>query len=382
MDAGRPVRRTESHALKGLPEDLGEVDVEEFLRGLGIDNVRPEGRGEVRYSCPFEGHAHGDRNASATMNRETTVFHCFGCKRSGNAVSFLMEHMGVGPFVAVRWIRERWGTGPVDVEDGKVLDRIRGVLDASSSQTGENERRNRKLSDIPVHSFGVDWSAVGKAMSSGEDVGSALSYLLRRGLSTDTLASWEIGFDLLSQRLAIPVRDEDGDLVGFKGRAWWEDAQVKYAVLGDREGEPAQYGFGTYEVGLVVFGLDRARDAQALVVCEGELNAIALTQSGVEGAVALGTSWMTGAQELLIRSQGKPVVLFVDPDEAGRRMLRGYENSKGERVPGVVERLNAWVPVSVVSGHAVDPMEMSGNEARRLVLDASSWARTFVSPSR
>jgi hypothetical protein len=76
------------------------------------------------------------------------------------------------------------------------------------------------------------------------------------------------------------------------------------------------YGFDLGDPNAHVFGLHRAR-TRTLVVCEGELNALAVSQAGVPGAVAIGTTTMTPAQRMLLRMHADELVFFYDSDAAG-----------------------------------------------------------------
>ena len=116
--------------------------------------------------------------------------------------------------------------------------------------------------------------------------------MLDRGFTPGDLDDWGIGYDHDSQRITIPVCDADGNLVGFKGRAWRKKAHPKYLVLGDKEGRRERYGFPTFDKSRVVFGLDRAADSvtQKLVLVEGEIDVMSLWVMGIPASGVGGSS--------------------------------------------------------------------------------------------
>jgi len=310
------------------------VDVEELLEALGVENVRRVGE-EVEYSCPFPAHERGDSRPSASMSTEEPYpFHCFGCGAGGTAVSFVSSVEGIPPWTAQRWIKERWGDAfrePEGTMREELEDMFRRVR-----PTGP--RRQVKI-DWPEEIARVNWQRVGMKRDYDE-VPESLSYMLDRGFRPDDLEEWEIGFDTVSDRIAIPVRDEDGDLIGFKGRAWW-DARAKYVVLGgDR------YSFPTYDIGQVLFGLHNCRSGDVVLV-EGELDAIALQLVGFE-ACAAAHARLTPRQASLLRDKAKRLTVFFDDDDAGRRGAQG-----------VVRMLDAYMSIRVVGSHEGDPCSMT-----------------------
>src|SRR3954466_16372698 len=104
-------------AVERNPEWLRHVDITEFLEALDIANIFQAKSDEIAFSCPFPGHSHGDERPSAYMNtgekdwRKATKWTCFGCKRSGNAITFLAEHEHINRMLASARIKERFAPG-------------------------------------------------------------------------------------------------------------------------------------------------------------------------------------------------------------------------------------------------------------------------------
>lgn len=99
------------------PEWLDDVDARDMLEELGVEKIFDAGIDELNYSCPFDGHDHGDSRPSAYMNTGTlnknmnTLFKCHGCGRGGNAISFVSEFQNVTRGRASQWLRERFAPG-------------------------------------------------------------------------------------------------------------------------------------------------------------------------------------------------------------------------------------------------------------------------------
>lgn len=306
------------------------VDVPDLMWHLSVSNVRSASGGEeTNFSCPFDGHSHGDERPSAYMNNETTAWFCWGCKRRGkDCVSFVASVQGVSHTQAQRYLSELYGIEFDDPQGGS----MRAELDA----------RWREPIDLPVavrpteswlRTLEVEWPA--------SFVEPWVDYLYGRGLIRQTLEEWEVGYDYVSQRITFPVRDLDGELVGIKGRAW--DANpVKYLVMGDRD-ESVRYGFKPHEPTEVVYGLHRRRDHKRVVLLEGELNAWACSQVGVERPVAIGMSYLSARHMDLIVREADEVVLFFDPDAAG-----------GQVQKAAIMAFLPFIPTRVVRGHDRD----------------------------
>lgn len=306
--------------------DLKEIDVLEFLTELEIRNISEETETEIRFSCPFPGHLTGDTNPSAYMNRESTAWFCHGCKRKGNALTFVSDLHNLSNPTALRFLRQRWGgefKPPETTLEGEILEYF--------LQQGKPtaEPINYTLQDKVLSDFGINPMALG--------------YMLKRGFTSDPLLKFEIGFDELSRRITIPIFDEVGQLVGFKGRAIDPDNLPKYKVLGG-----SKYGFPRYHTGMVVFGINYVPEAHKdAILVEGELNVVAMHQLGFFNAIALGGSTFTETHARKIIERFETITLLLDSDQAG--------------VAGTLkaaEALEQFMTVKVAPEHDYDPADL------------------------
>jgi DNA primase len=352
-------------------EGVGEVDAEDLLALLGADNVHEVGHDEVGFSCLYvAGHYNGDRNPSAHINRDSLLWRCKGCGRAGNLLELVKTGLphGTTHVEALRWLRESFGETSRKPVGGSLTADLLARLEKARYVPPAPRLPNEAETIGTEGIFRVDWCS---------DHPAADYMLGMRDFDPEVLEGWGIGYDAWTQRVAIPVRDETGILVGFKGRAI-DDRQPKYSLLGDTEDRAPRYGVGygfdMYDHRKVVFGLDRARGGDTLVLCEGELNVIACHAAGVMNAVAPGTTSITNAQLWLLRAHADKLVLFYDSDDAGQNAVWGYTDlGSGKFYPGLVEKISSYFRLYVCDDHEGDAASMAPEEIRSLVVGAHHW---------
>jgi DNA primase len=359
-----------------------QVDVEDLLKRMQVENLTDAGD-ELAFSCPFPGHAHGDTRPSAYMNRSSTLWMCHGCKRRGNVVSFVAELENVSPLKASRWLREKYAPGFKEPESGSMA---KEWLEFEVRPEGMVfEDRNPPLTVTQQRKLvPVVWTYAEESFEDG-NCPVNLEYWFARGFTADTLRTHEFVWDPHTQRICMTVRDEEDNVVGFKGRSSDPDAQPKYLVIGDRRGRN-NYGFEPYKVTHVVYGLHDAKDHtehkpgghHELIVCEGELNAVKMRQHGWKNAVGLPGSELSDVQADLICRYCDRATLIFDSDKAGHTGLWGYDKDDGRHVSGAVEKLCRRISVLVVDEHDADPASMTRDEIDDLLLTAKSAMERWV----
>lgn len=348
--------------------DYSYVDVEDLLPALGV-KIHNVSHMNATFLCPF----HKEHKPSARMSTETTAWLCNGCGEKGrNAVSFLAKIRQFNMSEAKRVLEERYG----------------GSLSAPIDDLESEVRRNLEKREIepevrvtPNEGWIKDFMRAVYAPEVWPDgvppgVFGSFEYMRGRGFSDEILLGWQIGYDWISDRVTIPIRDANGQLVGFKGRAWKSDHIPKYLVLGDAPNRQQRYGFQTYRKSEFVFGLDRCDAAPAtIIVVEGELNVLAMYQHGYSNVVAAaGAEFSARQAELIIeRSNGEAVVFFDDnSDNVRRAQEEGREGVDAGRVGSskVVAALQAQMPVRVVLDAPGDANELDRVMIEDLLMSA------------
>ena len=336
--------------------DPANIEVGDYLECLEIRNISKATDLEYRFSCPFPGHENGDENASAYMNAETTTFFCHGCKMRGNAIHFAAQLLDISPLEAIRLLKERYQPGYLNPDAVSMVEEVRKLREAR----GVRPPSQPILPEETLYRFGVEWERA-KAAHRRQEGFAPCDYMFERGFAWQALAFWGLGYDEISGRITIPVRDEAGNLIGFKGRAWWDSAPPKYLILGDKPNRPARYGWPCYFPSRVVFGAHRIRPDSDLVVCEGELNVIAMWQKTTRFAVAINGSHFTEHHARIIRRVARSVTLFLDSDEAGT-----------EATANMTRLLDPFMPVKIVPPHEGDPADMTSDQIELLLGEARS----------
>jgi DNA primase len=335
-------------------EDLSYINAKDLLESTDIKNIS-ESSGEISFSCPSADHFHGDTSPSARMNSRTTAFLCHSCGAKGNAITFLAWHKSIPETVARRLLEERYGGGVINAGVGDLESLVKKIM---NPEIVEEEKR------IPpneswIETFKVDWR--------GERT-TPIYYMTERGFDPSILNSWQIGYDIISERITIPIRDHEGKLVGFKGRAWRENTIPKYMILGDNRNQ-TRYGFQPYQKSHYVFGLDRwmqnhevIEHGSRAILVEGELNVIAMDQHGFSDGLGIAGSEFSEIQCNLIKSFYKKAILFLDNDKAGE---------KGTKK--VIEMLSPYMPLNIVQNAPGDAVELDKKTVKDLINSAQPY---------
>ncbi len=292
--------------------------------------------------CPF----HSEKTPSFTVSPSKQFYHCFGCGAHGTAIGFLMEHLGLGFRDSVRELAGQVGmTLPDDDDDPQAAQQAQARRSLRQSLIDVLEQANRHYRDRLRESpraidylkgrgltgriaarYGLgyatdDWRGLAAAFPNYDaDPLVQSGLVVARDASGDTLEPASVPgstvarrYDRLRDRITFPIRNVQGELIGFGGR-----------VLGS--GEPKYLNSPEtllFHKGEELYGLHEARAAvqrkgQALIV-EGYLDVIALAQHGIEHAVAtLGTACTDEHVKRLFRHCAQIVFAF-DGDSAGRR---------------------------------------------------------------
>lgn len=297
--------------------------------------------------CPF----HEEKTPSFYVNPERGSFHCFGCNAGGNAFTFLMRMTGQTFPEVVRELAEKVGVVVPESRAARGQDKLAEVNQLAAelfqvvlheSSRGERARKyleDRGLSTETTRRFGLGFAPgdgwVEKLRSRDVSMGD----LKRLGLVSEGRSG---PYPLFRDRLIFPIHDLSGRVIAFGGRAIGETKGPKY--LNSPESP-------LYRKGHHLYGMDLARDEtrkrdQVLLV-EGYMDAIALSQAGMTNAVAVLGTALTADQLRLAKRFASDIVVCFDGDEAGRRAaLRAF--------PLCVDEVDLW-PKAVFLPPGEDP---------------------------
>ena len=332
-------------------------------------------------NCPF----HHEKTPSFNVSPHKQFFHCFGCGKSGNAIDFVMEHEGLLFMDALKRLATKAG---VHLEE-----------EPDDPNARAAKRSRGKLLDLHREASAF----FHELLKTDPQCQHARDYLKSRGFGREMAERWEIGWmpensrvfldwarsrnftgkDLVASglaslkdedrpanglyvrfrdRLMFPIRNEVGDVIAFSGRQLKEDPRSgKYINSPETD---------IFKKSNVLFALDRAKKAilkeKAVILCEGQIDAIACHEGGVENAIApLGTAFPAQHARILKR-YAQTAVLCFDADNAG---VKACERAFRELAPEglsvkVVELPAGDDPDTYLKAHGVDGFRKQVASAR------------------
>jgi DNA primase len=278
--------------------------------------------------CPF----HNEKTPSFTVSPSKEIYKCFGCGRSGNSISFLMEHEKFSYVEALKWLANRYN---VDVEETEQSPEIKIQQQTADSLYILNAFAQKFFSDQLMNS------------EEGQTIG--LSYLQERGFNPSVIEKFQLGYnpslpdafassatenqynpELLQKsglvvtrdgkpldnyrgRIIFPIHSTVGKIAGFGARVIRNnDRSPKYINTPENEiYVKSKLLYGSY------FARQAIDKADECLLVEGYTDVIALHQAGIENVVASGGTSLTPDQLRLIKKYTSNLTILYDGDAAG-----------------------------------------------------------------
>jgi DNA primase len=282
--------------------------------------------------CPF----HSEKTPSFAVHPVKQIYHCFGCGVGGDVFKFVMEMEKISFPEAIRAVAEKCGIAVPEARE------------RSPEQRRENQQRT---SLVEMHHEAAAFFV--QQLNGTPEGRAAKAYLLDRGLDSEAVARFGIGFapsggeallrvmkpkhpekvlevsglfsrdqsgrlyDRFRRRVMFPIANESGKIVAFGGRALGDDLP-KYLNSPETP---------VYTKSNVLYHIDRAKEAIRregfVILVEGYMDAIAVARAGISNVVAsCGTSFAEGQSRLLIKlfpvGAIPRIVINYDPDTAGQ----------------------------------------------------------------
>ncbi len=281
--------------------------------------------------CPF----HNEKTPSFTVSSEKQIYKCFGCGEAGNVISFVMKTRNMAFPEAVKLLGEKVGIVVDDADSpgkssaaNEKFKRMYDINIQAARYFYTNLKRfkapyeylkGRGITDETIKKFGIGFSL--------DNWQGIRSYLKQRGFSEEEIL--ELGlttknekgniYDRFRNRIIFPVFNVSGRVIGFGGRVL-DDSKPKY--LNSPETPIFHKGTNLYGLNLAI----KNNQARTVIMVEGYMDVISLSQQGVTNVVAtLGTALTEGQCKLLKRYIDTVIVSF-DSDVAGQNAtIRGLE---------------------------------------------------------
>ena len=319
-------------------EEIAQVRAATDLVGLISEEVALKKSGN-RWTglCPF----HGEKTPSFSVNAEEGLFYCFGCQKSGDAISWVRERQGLEFIDAVRLLADRAGItlhedagGSDRKERAQLLDAMeravefyhQRLLTSPDASAARSYLRSRGYDGEVVRSFRLgwapdDWDQLARHLKVSnrvlEDAG--LGFTNRRGRAQDFLRA----------RVVFPICDTGGRPIAMGGRILPpapgqpppDRPQPKYKNTSETS---------IYSKRRTLYALNWAKkqvvETGEIIVCEGYTDVIAFFEAGMPRAVATCGTALAEEHFQTMRNFAKRIVLAYDGDAAGQSATgRVYE---------------------------------------------------------
>ena len=322
--------------------------------------------------CPF----HNEKTPSFSVNEEKQMYYCFGCGAGGNTITFLMQKENMTFVEAVKYLAEKAHIS----------------LEEASNTKEERAKINHKNELLEIHTEAARFFYMQLNQPENSKI---LEYLLKRGLKTQTIKHFGIGYapsdytilynhlkqkgyseesllqsglinkskkssilyDRFSDRIMFPIFNLQKRVIAFGGRVLGNE-MPKYL------NSPESILFNK---SVNLYGLNFAKSVahEAYILVEGYMDVIAMHQAGFPQTVAsLGTAF-TSSHAKLLKRYTKEVIIMYDTDNAG-------VNATMRAIP-ILKKEGLKVKVLQLEG-AKDPdeyMKEHGNEKMQALLQES-----------
>lgn len=310
------------------------IDIIEIIGGF----VKLKKRGTNYLGlCPF----HNEKSPSFTVSPSKEIYKCFGCGKSGNTISFLMEHEKYTYVEALKWLATKYN---IEIEETFANPEQR-----LQQQTAE--------SLFIINKFAQEFFA-NILFNEQEGISAGLGYLKERDFREETIRKFQLGYcpengqafsqaaqkqqynpellvksglvvnrderlvDNYRGRVLFPVHNQSGKVIGFGARLIRKnDRAPKYINTPENE---------IYVKSKLLYGMYFARQAidkqNECLLVEGYTDVISLHQAGIENVVASGGTSLTVDQLRLIRKYTHNLTIIYDGDAAGvKAAMRGLD---------------------------------------------------------
>ena len=317
-----------------IQQILGRIDIIDVVGGF----VKLKKRGTNYLGlCPF----HNEKTPSFTVSPAKEIYKCFGCGRSGNTISFIMEHEKSSYVDALKWLANRYN---IEIEETFATDEQRQQQQSADSLYIINNFAQEFFSKTLFET------------EEGQDIG--LSYLKERGFREDVIIKFKLGYspeqrdaftkeaiakqysqelllktglvvnrndqlmDNYRGRIIFPIHNTSGKVLGFGARILkTTDKAPKYINTPENE---------IYVKSKILYGSYFARQAidkaDECLLVEGYTDVVSLHQAGIENVVASGGTSLTQDQLRLVRKYSNNLTIIYDGDAAGiKAALRGLD---------------------------------------------------------
>ncbi len=350
-------------------EKIEEIKKQADIVGLISQYIQLKKVGKnFRALCPF----HSEKEPSFYVSPDKGIFYCFGCKKGGNAINFLMEYEKLDFPTAVKKLAKSLGI-EIDTTRGLKYKELYEVnelacqfyvlcLSKEIGKRGRSYLRERKINLNKLADFRLGYApSSGGLVTFMRQKGVSLESLDKVGLISRAASGRNVNREIFRDRLIFPIFNVSGRIIGFGGRSIDDYAKPKYLNSPETP---------IFKKGEILYGLFQSKDnlrvkGESLLV-EGYFDLLSLYQKGVKNVCApLGTS-LTEHQAVLMSRFSKKVNILFDGDLSGiKAALRAIGILINAQVDVFVTSLpNNTDPDTFVNQSGVDELKKTIDEAQ------------------
>lgn len=262
--------------------------------------------------CPF----HSEKTPSFSVNCDNNLFYCFGCGATGDVIQFVSDTEGLDFKQAMISLAERYGVELiVSKSDEEAPDSLCNIMEKAALWLSSRLQESKIALDY-LHNRGISDSTIKRFRLGYVPSAGIKTYLLSLGISVERIRDVGLlskgGQDCLYNRIAFPICNSIGKVISFGGRSLSPEHTPKYlnsaenALFKKRE---SMYGFHLAQ--------GTAKKQGKMVVVEGYIDVLILSQLGVHNAIGLLGTAMTEYHLKSIWSTVPEIIVWMDGDYAG-----------------------------------------------------------------
>ena len=366
---------------KGFPTDwLYQLKQKSNIVSIIERYVRLEKKGRKYWGCcPF----HSEKTPSFSVSEDEGLFYCFGCKESGDVISFVMKYESCDFSEAVKILAKNAGmevpefSGEKEViEQKKNKERLIRLLDIArlhyqqnlllpQAKPAQEYIKMRQFNRKTLEDFKLGYSLNFKEI---------IDYLKSQGFSLQEMKQAGIVqekngyfYDVFAGRLMFPIFNSFGECVGFSARVLGQADFAKYINTAETL---------LFKKGRVVYGIDLVKKLKQqgkldkIIIVEGQIDVIAMHKAGFNNTVACMGTALTKENAHELKKLSNNVVLMFDGDTAGQKATyRSLDILRDEGFsvkvalmpekldPDEILKTQGSQKISEIVGKALDPMD-------------------------
>ena len=348
---------------KGFSVDwLAELKRKNNLVDIASNYLKLEQKGSRFWACcPF----HNEKTPSFSINQDG-VYHCFGCKESGDVIKFVQKMENMEFMDAIKFLAEKAGMEVPEFhgsgkskEQQKEREKMLSVLDyaykhyvenlyGKEAKPAQDYIKSRKFTRRELEDFKIGYS---------KDWNDLPNYLTSKGFKEKELLESGVCIkkddkllDPLAKRLVFPIFNALGDCVGFSARLLEKKPEfAKYKNTAESQ---------LFQKRKIVYGINILRQQKQqhlvdnVILVEGQMDVIAMHKAGFKSAVACMGTAMTEYHVSELKKYSDNIILCFDGDGAGvKATLHAIELWRNENVNlKVVYLPNGQDPDEILNG--------------------------------